>query len=166
MPSPKRRCEPPGQVDRRTEARSSDGGRPDELRSRGGRSSAPTEASPPRSHRVRSGERTATETTATVVGAGEKGFSDGTLEFVVRVQLTDEFLDELALRSASLRDGSQMPQPYMTAAQAAEYLACPLCRVRALTSARRIPFHRDGRRVLFRREELDAWIHQGGANRP
>ena len=40
----------------------------------------------------------------------------------------------------------------MTRAQAADYLGLPLSR---LEKDRRIPSHRDGRRVLYHRAELD-----------
>jgi excisionase family DNA binding protein len=47
-------------------------------------------------------------------------------------------------------------EPYMTVAQAAEYLACPTSRVYELVERRRVRHYRDGRRVLLRREDLDA----------
>jgi len=49
---------------------------------------------------------------------------------------------------------------------AAEHLACPRSRIYALVSARRIPHHKDGSRLLFRREELDEWVRLGGGRRP
>jgi excisionase family DNA binding protein len=50
--------------------------------------------------------------------------------------------------------------------QAARHLACPKSRLYSLVSARRIPFNKDGSRVLFRRNELDEWVRAGGATRP
>lgn len=52
--------------------------------------------------------------------------------------------------------------PWLTAPEAAEYMRCPVSRVRKMTSARAIPVHREGRRVLYRRDELDAFITAGG----
>ena len=49
---------------------------------------------------------------------------------------------------------------------AAERLACPKSRIYALVSAKRIPHDKDGSRLLFRPEELDAWVRTGGAKRP
>jgi excisionase family DNA binding protein len=49
---------------------------------------------------------------------------------------------------------------------AAEHLSCPRSRIYALVSARRIPHHKDGSRLLFRREELDDWVRAGGGRRP
>lgn len=53
--------------------------------------------------------------------------------------------------------------PWLTAAEAAVYLRCPVSRVRRLTMMDRLPVHRDGRRVLYLRDELDAFIRAGGA---
>jgi excisionase family DNA binding protein len=49
---------------------------------------------------------------------------------------------------------------------AAGRLACPKSRIYALVSAKRIPHYKDGSRLLFRPEELDAWVLAGGAKRP
>jgi excisionase family DNA binding protein len=49
---------------------------------------------------------------------------------------------------------------------AAQRLACPKSRIYALVSAKRIPRYKDGSRLLFRPEELDAWVRAGGAKRP
>jgi excisionase family DNA binding protein len=56
--------------------------------------------------------------------------------------------------------------PWLTAAQAAAHLACPESRIRKLTMTGELPCHRDGRRVLYRREELDAYVLAGGAVSP
>jgi excisionase family DNA binding protein len=56
--------------------------------------------------------------------------------------------------------------PWLSAPEAAEYLGCPLSRIRKLTMTGELPCHRDGRRVLYRRDELDAYVHSGGAVSP
>ena len=56
--------------------------------------------------------------------------------------------------------------PWLTAPEAAAYLACPESRIRKLTMTGELPCHRDGRRVLYRREELDAYVRSGGAVSP
>jgi excisionase family DNA binding protein len=56
--------------------------------------------------------------------------------------------------------------PWMTAAQAAEYIAAPKSRVRKLTSTGDLPSHQDGSRRLYRRDELDEFIRGGGAKSP
>jgi hypothetical protein len=48
----------------------------------------------------------------------------------------------------------------------AAYLDCKPDRVYALSSARRIPVHRDGAALIARKSELDAWVRNGGGTRP
>jgi len=82
--------------------------------------------------------------------------------------LPPELVDTLAERVAELleeRRPSAM-EAYMDVPGAAAFLACPASRVYALASAGRIPVHRDGSRLLFRPEELRAWVDRGGGKRP
>lgn len=58
------------------------------------------------------------------------------------------------------------PEPWIGVAQAAEHLACGTSRIYSLVSANRIPFERDGSRLLLRRSALDAWLSNGGGKRP
>lgn len=53
--------------------------------------------------------------------------------------------------------------PWMNADGAAAYLCCPVSRVRKLTMTDDLPVHREGRRVLYHREDLDRFIREGGA---
>jgi excisionase family DNA binding protein len=83
--------------------------------------------------------------------------------------LDDVALDALAERLAPRLTGrmtDNRPNAWLTVESAAEHLSCPKSRIYALTSARRIPHHRDGSRVLFDRDELDVWVRGGGATRP
>jgi excisionase family DNA binding protein len=57
-------------------------------------------------------------------------------------------------------------EPWLDVKDAATHIACPVSRIYALVSAGRIPHRHDGSRLLFRREQLDAWIEQGGGRRP
>jgi excisionase family DNA binding protein len=75
---------------------------------------------------------------------------------VIAARAAELMADRLAAESA----------PFLNVAGAAEYLACAPSRIYALVSTRRIPHHRDGSRLLFRRSELDAWVRRGGAQRP
>ena len=72
----------------------------------------------------------------------------------MRLSLDDEALDVLAglieQRLASRRN-ERRQSPWLTAAEAAEYLRCPISRVRKLTMTRELPCHRDGRRTLVQR---------------
>src|SRR5690348_4322810 len=56
--------------------------------------------------------------------------------------------------------------PWLTASEAAEYLRCPLSRIRKLTMTRDLPCEHDGRRVLYNRDDLDAYIRAGGSKSP
>lgn len=62
------------------------------------------------------------------------------------------------LRPVLVRQSS----PWLSAPEAAEYLRCPLSRIRKLTATGDLPHEREGRRVLYRREELDEFIRKGG----
>ncbi len=84
-------------------------------------------------------------------------------------ELGDADLDRLAellapRLAAHLSTGG--PFPWLDVENAAAHLACPKSRLYALVSARRIPHHRDGSRLLFNRAELDEWVQAGGAKRP
>jgi hypothetical protein len=52
------------------------------------------------------------------------------------------------------------------AEQIAAYIAAPRSRVKALSSAGRIPVHHDGSALIARTSELDAWLRDGGGRRP
>jgi excisionase family DNA binding protein len=49
------------------------------------------------------------------------------------------------------------PEPWIGVKEACAHLACSPDRIYRLNSARRIPSHKEGNRVLFRRSELDEW---------
>lgn len=83
-------------------------------------------------------------------------------------ELDEATLDALADRLTTRIAGrvTATPEPWLTVEEAAKHLRCPKSRIYALVSAKRIPHHRDGSRLLFRANELDAWIQSGGAKRP
>jgi len=91
-----------------------------------------------------------------------------TLAAALLAELDDGALDALAERLAPRlagRASPQHPSPWLTVQTAANHLSCPVSRIYALTSAKRIPHHHDGSRVLFDRHELDDWVRNGGATR-
>jgi excisionase family DNA binding protein len=76
-------------------------------------------------------------------------------------ELDDATLDRLAELVAERLDGHGGPEPWIGVQQAAEHLACKRQRIYDLVHAGRIPHHRDGSRLLFRRSELDRWLERG-----
>ena len=81
----------------------------------------------------------------------------------LRVELPPEVVDEIVAQVtervlASLATVGQTSPWLYGAKEAAEYLGWPLGRVEKLVAADAIPCHRVGRRLIFRRSELDSWI--------
>lgn len=60
----------------------------------------------------------------------------------------------------------RVSSPWMSAGEAADYIRCPLSRIRKLTSSGDLPHEHDGSRVLYHRDDLDQYIRQGGAITP
>lgn len=87
---------------------------------------------------------------------------------VLLAELTDEQLDRLAERLGPRLAARTINQPsrWLNVKDASVHLACTRSRLYALVSAGRIPFHKDGSRLLFRTEELDEWVRAGGGIRP
>ncbi len=69
-----------------------------------------------------------------------------------------ELVAALAERVAALMAGQATPSPYLTVEEAAEYLGRPKSRIYELVAQKRVRHYRDGRAVLFRREDLDACL--------
>jgi excisionase family DNA binding protein len=83
------------------------------------------------------------------------------------LQFTEAELDALAdLLAERVRARLGPANPWLGAPEAAAYLGCSLSRVRKLTMTGELPCHHDGRRVLYRREELDGFVRAGGALSP
>lgn len=76
-------------------------------------------------------------------------------------------VEALATRVAELLGplGEQRDE-WLDVKGAAEHLKCKPQRVYDLSSAGRIPVHREGGRLLFSRSELDQWVRDGGAGLP
>src|SRR3954452_5344887 len=95
---------------------------------------------------------------------------DSNVGVTIRIELGDRVLDVLADRLADRLAVHRAPadalaaSPWMSAQSAADYIGCSLSRVRKLTMLGDLPTHRDGARVLYRRDDLDAYIRSGGAS--
>jgi excisionase family DNA binding protein len=84
-------------------------------------------------------------------------------------ELDEDALDQLAAILAPRLVACSTPADdgwLRGADKIAGYIDAPRSRVYALTSAKRIPCHRDGSNLLARKSELDAWLLSGGATRP
>ena len=83
----------------------------------------------------------------------------------------DTLVEQIAERAADLladrvANWQQADTGYLNVGGAAEFLSCSASRIYGLVSARRIPFHKDGSRVLFDRGELRDYVAKGGAKCP
>lgn len=87
----------------------------------------------------------------------------------LRLSLPDDFVEAVvAAVAATLADGiaGAPTSPWLTANGAAVYLSCSVSRIRVLTMTGDLPHHRDGSRPLYHRDELDAYVRNGGAKCP
>lgn len=82
-------------------------------------------------------------------------------------QLDDQALDRLAeLLAPRLAARQPAASGWLDTKGAAEHLSCSVDRVHDLVQLRTLTPCRDGRRLLFRREDLDAYVQGcGGAAR-
>jgi hypothetical protein len=75
----------------------------------------------------------------------------------VKLELPDELLEAIAARPAELVAERPAASPWMTRRAAAEYLGVPTSR---LEKDRTVPCRRWDGRVLYHRDELDAWLER------
>lgn len=71
------------------------------------------------------------------------------------VTLPDEFIEQVAQRVAAILAERDTGSPWMSRAQAAEYMAVPLSR---LEKDKTVPCHRWDGRLLYDRRELDEFL--------
>jgi excisionase family DNA binding protein len=74
---------------------------------------------------------------------------------------TDQFFDEIAERVSALLEErfGEKPAEWLSVAGAADHLQTTEDGIRALVKRKRIPHHRGAAgRLLFDRDELDAWV--------
>jgi excisionase family DNA binding protein len=76
------------------------------------------------------------------------------------LKLSQEALKAIAREVAKILAAESTPtrSGWLTAPQAAEHLGWPTQRVYKLTAAGAIPHRKHGQRLLFDRDELDAWL--------
>jgi hypothetical protein len=75
----------------------------------------------------------------------------------VSIEIPSEAVEAIAFRAAEIvmSRGSSIMSPWMTRREAADYLRLPVSR---LEKDRRVPCHRDQGRVLYHRDEVDAYF--------
>ena len=71
-------------------------------------------------------------------------------------ELVNRLADEVADRLAAKMDPQS--EPYLNVDGAAEYLACDKRRIYDLKERGAIPTYQDGKRLLFRRCDLDEYV--------
>jgi len=82
------------------------------------------------------------------------------------LSVPDQLVEAVAQRAAEIvLDRLPQSDGFMGACGAADFLACPVSRIYALVSSKKIPHHRDGSRLLFDRSELREYVRNGGATR-
>lgn len=82
----------------------------------------------------------------------------------VDLRFDDSALDRLAEQIAQRLNRADAGSPWLDANEAAAHLRCSVSRVRKLTMLGDLPSHKDGGRVLYRRDELDGYVTAGGAS--
>ena len=80
----------------------------------------------------------------------------------ISLELPPEVIEAIAERAAELlaARASAEPAPWMSVDEACEYLGIPKQSLYKLTSAKAIPHAKPGNRLLFKREDLDAWLEE------
>lgn len=99
-------------------------------------------------------------TPSSVAVAGMSGQANGAAVIALTVELSAEQLDVIAtLVAARLGDrpGPALPT-WLDARGAADYMACPVSRIHDLVQLQKLSPRRDGRRLLFRRDDLDRYL--------
>jgi excisionase family DNA binding protein len=87
----------------------------------------------------------------------------GAVGMNLSVEIPADVLEQIAERAAELLAERQAASasPWLSTQGAADYIAAPAGRIHDLVALRKLTPRRDGRRLLFRREELDAYLENG-----
>jgi excisionase family DNA binding protein len=91
--------------------------------------------------------------------------AESALAEAIVAALDDAALDQLADRLVSRIEARLQREdrttPWLSAESAARYLACSRGRLYDLVQLGKVEPYRDGRRLLFRRGDLDAYVESG-----
>lgn len=89
----------------------------------------------------------------------DKATTSGPFALAFPAELIDAIADAVTARlAANGLAGAPTSTPYLTVESAAEYIAAKPQRIYDLVNDGRLTPRRDGRRLLFRREDLDAHL--------
>jgi excisionase family DNA binding protein len=79
----------------------------------------------------------------------------------VSIEVSDELVERIAQRAAEIvADRQPNASTWLNTESAAKYIDAPVSRVHDLVGLGRIVPRRDGRRLLFRRQDLDAYLEE------
>ncbi len=84
--------------------------------------------------------------------------SDGAFTFTLPPEIIEEIIEQVTERVTERVAEANDRSPWLTAAECAEHLHVPRKAVYNWTSAGAIPHRKIGARVMFHRDELDAWL--------
>ncbi|MHB8234312.1 MAG: helix-turn-helix domain-containing protein [Solirubrobacteraceae bacterium] len=95
-----------------------------------------------------------------IAPAQRNGSEPSAPALTLTVELTAEQIDAIASRAAELVTAQQAPatSPWLNVAEAAERLRCGKDRVYDLIALGKLEPRRDGRRVLLRVDDVDAYL--------
>ena len=82
------------------------------------------------------------------------------IELELHDGVIDELAQSLAERVEACLTGQGGGRGYLDVQGAAEYLSCPRSRIYDLTSRRQLPHYKLGSRLLFSKQEIDAWLDE------
>jgi excisionase family DNA binding protein len=86
-------------------------------------------------------------------------------EPTLTLALPDELIEQVAQRAAALlaERTPSASSPWLDTKGAAEYMAASPSRVHDLVQLGRLHPRRDGRRLLFKRDDIDAYIEENAS---
>jgi excisionase family DNA binding protein len=84
-------------------------------------------------------------------------------ETALTIGLPDEALRRIAERIVELIGTRSPEEEWIGVEAAARHLGCKPARIYYLVGEDRIPHRKEGRRLKFRRSQLDAWLDSGEA---
>jgi excisionase family DNA binding protein len=87
-----------------------------------------------------------------------------TATWKVSIEASDGLLERIAQRAAQIltEHETHSSSSWVSTRAAAEHLCCPLGRIYDLVQLGKLNPQRDGRRLLFRRQDLDDYLEEQG----